>query len=136
MPAKMASSAVRSLAGATDCDLISRFQCSSPPGFLGAARAGQGHRVWGNDGENLETAILPLPIQEVQNGNGVAASVGTFFPHADDALQMWIGEGLEQYGIHKTEDRRIGTNAEGERSNGNGRKPGLRSNRRTPERRS
>ena len=35
---------------------------------------------------------------------------------------MWIGERLEQYGIHKTENRRSGTDAERERNDGNSRK--------------
>ena len=42
------------------------------------------------------------------------------FPHADDSLGMRIGERLEQDGIHKTENRGVGADAERQSQHGDG----------------
>ncbi len=51
--------------------------------------------------------------------NGVAIYPRMLFPHVDDLLRMRVGERLEQHGIHKTENRRVGANAERERRDRN-----------------
>ena len=68
----------------------------------------------------MKTAILPLPVEEVQSGNevGIVNSAWKLFPDAHDALRLGIGEGLEYYGIHKTENCRISADAERERTDG------------------
>ena len=96
-----------------------RYRNSLNIKFPGLVRAGQRHRVPGDGRQILKTAILPVPIEEVQRGNGVTKSKRILFPHTDNPFGMRIGERLEQRGIHKTENRRVGADTERERSNSN-----------------
>ena len=96
-----------------------RYRNSLNIKLQGPVRAGQRHRVPGDGRQILKTAILPVPIEEVQRGNGVTKSKRILFPHTDNPFGMRIGERLEQRGIHKTENRRVGTDTERERCDSN-----------------
>ncbi len=72
----------------------------------------------------LKDGVVFLPVQIIQRRNAVAAPARRFLQHSNDPFRFAIRQRLQQHAVHKTEDRGVGADSDGQRQDRHRGKPG------------